>query len=50
VNPWGHILLDMGEETGVALVEIDPTSVAEARSRIPVLQHRRPIGPVSVAP
>lgn len=50
VNPWGHILLDMGDETGVALVEVDPASVMEARGRIPVLAHRRPIGPVSVAP
>jgi len=50
VNPWGHILLDMGEEAGVALVEVDPASVAEARGRIPVLQHRRPIDDVNVAP
>jgi len=50
VNPWGDILLDMGEEQGVALVELDPASVAEARGRIPVLQHRRPIGAVQVAP
>ena len=50
VNPWGHILLDMGEEAGVALVKVDPASVAEARGRIPVLQHRRPIGEVNVAP
>ena len=50
VNPWGHILLDMGEEQGVALVEVDPASVTEARGRIPVLQHRRPIGSATVAP
>jgi len=50
VNPWGHILLDMGGEAGVALVEVNPASVTEARGRIPVLQHRRPIGSVTVAP
>jgi predicted amidohydrolase len=50
VNPWGDILLDMGEETGVALVELDPAAVAEARGRIPVLRHRRPIDAVTVVP
>ena len=50
VNPWGDILLDMGEESGVALVEIDSAAVAEARGRIPVLQHRRAIGEVAVQP
>jgi predicted amidohydrolase len=49
VNPWGEILLDMEEEAGVALVEINPAAVAEARTRIPVLQHRRPIGAVAVS-
>ena len=48
VNPWGDILLDMGEESGLSLIEIDSAAVAEARGRIPVLQHRRPIGPVEV--
>jgi len=49
VNPWGDILLDMGEQVGVALVEIDLAEVRAARARIPVLQHRRAIGPVRVA-
>jgi len=48
VDPWGEVLLDMGEAPGVALVEIDPARVAEARDRIPVIQHRRPVGPVAV--
>ena len=48
VDPWGEVLLDMGEAPGVALVEIDPARVAEARGRIPVIDHRRPIGAVTV--
>lgn len=49
VDPWGEVLLDMGESPGVALVDIDPVRVAEARGRLPVLDHRRPIGKVAVA-
>jgi len=49
VNPWGDILLDMGEQVGVALVEIDLAEVDAARARIPVLRHRRAIGSVRVA-
>jgi len=49
VDPWGGILLDMGEAPGVAVVEIDPGRLAEVRGQIPVLRHRRAIGPVTVA-
>jgi predicted amidohydrolase len=49
VDPWGEILLDMGDAPGVGLVEIDPKRLTEVRGQIPVLQHRRPIGPVRVA-
>jgi predicted amidohydrolase len=48
VDPWGEVLLDMGEASGVAMVEIDPGRLAEVRGQIPVLQHRREIGPVRV--
>jgi predicted amidohydrolase len=43
VDPWGEILLDMGEEQGVAFVEIDLKRISDIRSRIPALNHRRPI-------
>jgi len=46
VDPWGEVLLDMGEAAGVGFADIDPAHVAEVRSRIPVLDHRRPIPPV----
>jgi len=49
VDPWGEVLLDMGDAPGVAVVEIDPARLAEVRAQIPVLQHRRPIGAVEVA-
>ncbi|WP_188056363.1 carbon-nitrogen hydrolase family protein [Sphingosinithalassobacter sp. CS137] len=43
VDPWGELLLDMGEAPGLGYAEIDPARVEAARSRIPVLSHRRPI-------
>jgi predicted amidohydrolase len=49
VDPWGEVLLDMGDAPGVALVEIVFARVAEVRGRIPVIDHRRPIGAVTVA-
>lgn len=43
VDPWGEVLLDMGETPGLAFVDIDPARVADVRARIPVIAHRRPI-------
>ncbi len=43
INPWGEIVLDMGTDTGLGFAELDLASVAEARARIPVLEHRRTI-------
>ena len=43
VDPWGEILLDMGEEPGVGFAEIDLKRISDVRSRIPALNHRRPI-------
>lgn len=50
VDPWGEVLLDMGEEPGLGVVELDPVRVEEARARVPVLAHRRAIPAVTVAP
>ncbi|MDQ3140027.1 MAG: carbon-nitrogen hydrolase family protein [Pseudomonadota bacterium] len=50
VDPWGKVLLDMGSETGVAFVDIDPGQVDEVRSRLPAIRHRRPIGAPEIAP
>ena len=43
VDPWGEVLLDMGEEVGVGFADIDLAKIPEVRSRIPALNHRRPI-------
>jgi len=49
IDPWGTVLLDMGQEPGLGFAEIDPGAIAEVRSRIPVLDHRRTIPHASVA-
>jgi predicted amidohydrolase len=41
VDPWGNVLAEGGAEPGVVMAEIDPALVAEARKRIPSLQHGR---------
>ena len=41
VSPWGEVLADAGEETGVTLVDLDLSEVAKARKRIPALSHDR---------
>lgn len=46
IDPWGEVLLDMGEEAGLGSAEIDLARVEDVRSRVPVLRHRRPIPPV----
>jgi predicted amidohydrolase len=43
VDPWGDVLLDMGEEPGVGFADIDLKRISDVRSRIPALDHRRPI-------
>ncbi len=49
VDPWGAVVLDMGEAAGLGFAEIDPARVAEVRARIPVLAHRRAIPSVAHA-
>ncbi|ODP37887.1 carbon-nitrogen hydrolase family protein [Sphingomonas turrisvirgatae] len=49
VDPWGDVLLDMGKNAGLGLVEIDPARVAEVRSRVPAIDHRRAIPEVAPA-
>ena len=41
VDPWGSILAEGGTEPGVIMAEIDMAQVAQARARIPSLQHGR---------
>lgn len=42
VAPWGEILAEAGTEPCTIVAEIDPARVAEARRKIPALQHDRP--------
>jgi predicted amidohydrolase len=49
IDPWGVTLCDMADPPGLAFVEIDADRVADVRSRIPVIQHRRPIAPATIA-
>ena len=41
VDPWGEVLADAGEDVGFVTAEIDLKKVAEARGRVPSLQHDR---------
>jgi predicted amidohydrolase len=43
IDPWGDVLLDMGERVGVGFATIDPARIGDVRSRLPALDHRRPI-------
>jgi predicted amidohydrolase len=41
VDPWGTVVAQCGDGTGIAVAEVDLTFLAGCRSRIPVWQHRR---------
>ena len=43
IDPWGDVLLDMEDQTGVGFADIDLKRISDVRSRIPALNHRRPI-------
>jgi predicted amidohydrolase len=43
IDPWGEVLLDMSEETRVGFADIELSRISDVRSRIPSLNHRRPI-------
>jgi predicted amidohydrolase len=50
VDPWGDILLDIGEANHVQSATLDFARLADVRARIPALKHRRPIGSPAIAP
>lgn len=43
VDPWGEVLLDMVDSSGVAVCELELERIGQVRGRIPALTHRRPI-------
>lgn len=50
VDPWGEVLLDMGEGPGIGYAEVDPARVEDVRSRVPALHHRRVVtAPIVIA-
>jgi len=49
VDPWGEVLLDMGEGEGVGFADLDMARLADVRARIPALKNRRPIAAVEVS-
>lgn len=41
VDPWGEILLDMGQGNGLDFCDLDLTKVQEVRSRVPAVANRK---------
>jgi predicted amidohydrolase len=50
IDPWGEVLLDLGEAAAFGCFEVDPARVGDVRARIPALRHRRPIPAVTIVP
>ena len=43
IDPWGRVLARLGGDgPGVAIADIDPTAVVEARGKVPALDNARP--------
>ncbi|KEQ53651.1 carbon-nitrogen hydrolase family protein [Sphingobium chlorophenolicum] len=40
-DPWGDIVLEMGEQAGLALADVDLSRIEEVRGRVPALANRR---------
>ena len=49
IDPWGDVLLDMGQARGLGFAELDLSRIADVRARIPTLSHRRAIPKVTRA-
>jgi deaminated glutathione amidase len=47
VDPWGEIVLDMGEGAGLGFAEIDLARIDEVRAQVPVHLNRRDIPPLT---
>lgn len=43
IDPWGRVLVELGGDgPGIALADIDPSAVADARGKVPALDNARP--------
>lgn len=49
IDPWGEVVLDMGDAADLGFADVDPARIADVRARIPVLRHRRTIPAVDLA-
>lgn len=43
IDPWGDVIGDMGQESGLQIVDMDMDRIAEVRSRVPAIANRRRI-------
>jgi predicted amidohydrolase len=50
IDPWGEVLADGGEGTGIVTARIDPERIAKARGTVPSLRHDRSFTPPELAP
>jgi nitrilase len=41
VDPWGEVLAQRPEGPGAVLATLQPQRLAEVRSQLPALEHRR---------
>ncbi|MBN9787369.1 carbon-nitrogen hydrolase family protein [Pseudonocardia sp. TMWB2A] len=48
IDPWGRILLDMGDTHGVGFAKLDPAEIAKVRAAVPALANRKAIGEVQI--
>jgi predicted amidohydrolase len=46
IDPWGDVILDMGEKEGLGFAEIDLGRISEVRTQIPVHLNRRDVSSV----
>jgi predicted amidohydrolase len=49
IDPWGAVVLDMGEEPGLGFADLDIARQEDVRARVPALKHRRDIPEVAHA-
>lgn len=48
VDPWGRVVCDMENHTGLAIVDLDIAAVAAARRAVPALRNERDYSPASL--
>jgi len=41
IDPWGVVLARMDKGEGVVIADLDPARIAEVRTQLPALQHRK---------